>query len=72
MPPVTVPVAGSITEPSPGSGLKAKVPPVVPSMVAVAPSQVGVIVKLASSVVSTVKVTVPVNGQTPVVVYSTV
>ena len=72
MPPVTVPVAGSITEPSPGSGLSAKLPPVTPVTMAVPPSQVAVIVNVESSVVITVKVSVLLDGQVPSVVYSTV
>ena len=41
-PPVTVPVEGSINAPSLGALANAKVPPVKPVIVAVAPSQVGV------------------------------
>ena len=49
VPPVTSPVVVSNTAPSVGTGLKAKVPPVSPVMIAVPPSQVGVKVKLAST-----------------------
>ena len=61
-----------ITAPSPGNGLNAKLPPVVPVTVAVPPSQVAVIVNVASSVGITVKISVLLDGQTPLVVYSTV
>jgi hypothetical protein len=46
---VTSPVIPSITAASPGIGLNAKVPPKSPLIVTVAPSQVGVGVKEASS-----------------------
>ena len=55
MPPVTVPFVGSITAPSVGTGLNVNVPPNVPVTVAVPPSQVGVIVKPASSEAKTTK-----------------
>ena len=54
VPPVTSPVAESITAPSVGTGFNVNIPPVSPVIVAVPPSQVGVIVKLGSSAVSTV------------------
>ena len=49
VPLVTSPVTVSIVAPSVGTGLKANVPPANPVTVAVPPSHVGVIVKLASS-----------------------
>ena len=70
---MTSPVAGSIVAPSVGCGLaKVKVPPKSPVIVAVPPSQVAVSVKLASSVINTVTSCVLLDGQVPLVVYSTV
>ena len=53
---VTVPVVASIVAPSVGTGLKANVPPDVPVIEAVAPSQVGVKVKEALPELLTVTV----------------
>ena len=65
---VTVPSAGSIIAPSVGTGLNVKVPPVSPVTFAVAPSQVGVIVKPALSIGSTFNTKVVLDGHTPAVV----
>ena len=50
VPPVTSPVPESITTLPPGFGFKVKIPPAVPVIAAVPPSQVAVILKLAFSV----------------------
>ena len=50
VPPVTSPVAVSITAPSVGIGLNVNVPPGSPVITTVPPSHVGVTVKLGSGI----------------------
>ena len=71
VPIVISPVIGSITAPSPGGGLKEKVPPGVATETIVAPTQEGVILKLGSSVSVAVTDCVEEAGQGPFVVYKT-
>src|SRR5690606_34273935 len=73
---VTSPVTTSMVAPSVGIGFNAKVPSASPytseTIFIVAPSQVDVAVKVASSSSGTVTVCASVIGQIPAVVYSTI
>ena len=63
--PITEPVATSIVAPSEGTGLKAKAPPTLPVITAVAPVQVAVNVKPASSNSKTVTDSLVIDGHEP-------